>query len=83
MIGKEAVDEFSYGICKQKHRADESKLRCIEHAAVEDRFLDHIKAGAAYIVKAVADCAGKEGLEAQHTELLFLKGGFYHSLRGF
>ena len=83
MVGKETVDKLSYSICEQKHRTDDSELACVEHSAVEDRFLDHVKAGAAHIVKAIADGSGKEGLEAQHTELLFLKGWFYHGLRGF
>jgi len=80
MVCKETVDELSDGVCKQKHRADESELACIKHSAVKNRLLDHVKAGAAHIVKAVADGSGKEGLEAQQAELLFLKGGVYLGL---
>jgi hypothetical protein len=80
MVGKEAIDELSYGICKKKHGADDTKLLSIERSAVDDRLLDHVKTCAAHIVKAITYSSSEEGLEAQPTELCVLNRGIHLGL---
>lgn len=62
VIGKESIDEFSYGVNEQHCRADHTQLGGVECTVVENGFFDHIERGPADIVKTVTQQCRDEHL---------------------